>query len=187
MGHVPRDRVEALTGLLSAVSVALVFGAAGGVIPSSAVPSAPESVLDLIPTINAVISTVAIATISIGWLWIRRGNVARHRLAMIVSLLLFATFLVLYLYRLVAIGGATDFAGPDAVYRYAYLPLLVVHVGLAVLCIPLLYHALLLALAYPVADLPQTAHRRLGRIAAPLWLTSFALGIVVYVLLHVIY
>lgn len=187
MGTVPREHVPVLTGLLTVVSLALVFGAAGGAIPSTAVPTPPETVLDAIPTINVAISFTAIITISLGWRWIRQGDVSRHRVAMVVSVGLFALFLVLYLYRLVVIGGAADFPGPETIYRFVYLPMLAVHIGLAILCIPLLYYALLLAGAYPVAQLPQTNHRRIGRIAAPLWLTSFALGIVVYVLLHVVY
>lgn len=187
MTALARRHVPALTGLLSVLSLALVFAAAGGRIPPSAVPTPPQWVLDVIPTVNAVISLLAIGTISLGWRAIRRGNVDRHRLAMIVSAILFAAFLVCYLYRLVVLGGASPFPGPDAVYRFVYLPILAIHILLAIVCIPLLYYVLLLAATHSVADLRTTAHARIGRIVAPLWLTSFALGIVVYVLLHLLY
>ena len=187
MVTVSSDRVGVLTGLLSAVSLALVFSAAGGVIPSTVVPTAPSTVLEAIPTVNAIVSLVAIVTIGYGWVAIRRGNVRRHRSAMLLSVILFATFLVLYLYRLVAVGGTGTFPGPDSVYHYVYLPVLAIHVGLAMVCIPLLYYALLLAASTPLANLPTTRHAQVGRIAAPLWMTSFALGIVVYVLLYLVY
>ena len=187
MERVSRDRVGVLTGALTAVSLALVFAAAGGAIPPSAVPTAPTAVLDAIPTVNVVLSVVAIATIGYGWRSIRRGKVSRHRLAMLASVALFATFLVLYLYRLVAIGGAESFTGPEAVYRFVYLPILTIHMGLAMLCIPLLYYVLLLAVSRPTAELYATRHATVGRVAASLWIVSFALGVVVYALLHVAY
>ena len=187
MASVPRERVVPLTAVLSVVSLAVVFAAAGGRIPRSTVPVAPEWVLDLIPTINAAISAAAIGTIAVGWRAIRRGNVDRHRVAMLASFGLFASFLTFYLYRLVATGGPQPFPGPDPIYRFVYLPILAVHIFLAIVCVPLVYYALLLAGAYPVAELRRTSHARFGRYAATLWLISFSLGIVVYVLLHVVY
>jgi putative membrane protein len=96
---------------------------------------------------------------------------------------LFVAFLVLYLYK-VAVSGTAGFGGPDAVYRFVYLPTLAIHMVLAIICIPLLYYVLLLAMTRPVSELYDTSHRRFGRIAASLWLISFALGNVVYVLLY---
>lgn len=187
MEYVPRERVTTLTALLSVVSLAIVFAAAGGRIPSSTVPVAPEWVLDLIPHLNVLISATAIGTITLGWRAIRRGDVNRHRVAMLASFVLFAAFLTFYLYRLVATGGPQPFPGPDAVKQFVYLPVLAIHIFLAIVCIPLLYYALLLAFAYPIAELRRTSHARIGRIAASLWLISFSLGIVVYVLLHAVY
>ncbi|MBZ6494099.1 DUF420 domain-containing protein [Natrinema longum] len=187
MEYVPRERVRLLTGILSVVSLAVVFAAAGGRIPSSSVPAAPEWVIETIPLVNAVISAVAIGTITIGWRAIRRGAIERHRVAMVASFGLFVGFLVLYLYRLTVTGGPQPFPGPDPVYQFVYLPLLAIHIFLAVVCIPLLYYVLLLAFAHPIADIPKTSHARVGRIAATLWLISFSLGIVVFVLLHVVY
>ncbi|MFC7215425.1 DUF420 domain-containing protein [Saliphagus sp. GCM10025334] len=187
MTAVSRDRVPHLTALLSVVSLALVFGAAGGVIPQTAVPRPPAWLLEAIPTVNVLVSLTAIVTITTGWRAIRRGNVDRHRLLMMASAVLFATFLVLYLYRLVVLGGSQPFPGPDAIRLYVYLPVLAIHILLAIVCIPLLYYVLLLAASHSVPELRRTAHARVGRIAAALWLVSFSLGVVVYVLLHVIY
>jgi putative membrane protein len=187
MEYVPRDRVRSLTTVLSVVSLALVFAAAGGQIPQSTVPDAPEWFLEAIPHVNVVISATAIATIAYGWRAIRRGRVDRHRIAMLASFGLFAAFLTLYLYRLIATGGPQPFPGPDAVYQFVYLPILAIHILLAVVCIPFVYYALLLAGAYPIRELPETNHARVGRVAASLWLISFSLGIVVYALLHVGY
>jgi putative membrane protein len=181
-----RDRVPALTGLLTVVSLALVFGAVGGVIPQSLLPRAPDSVLAVIPHVNAAISATAIVTILSGVTFARRREFTRHRYAMVTSLVLFATFLVLYLYRLTLVG-TTAFPGPEGVYTTVYLPVLAIHILLAIVCIPLLYYVALLALTRPLSDVFGTKHKRVGRVSATLWLVSFALGIVVYLLLYVVY
>lgn len=181
-----RNHVPALTAILTGVSLALVFGAVFGTVPRSALPRAPETVLTAIPHLNAVLSTAAIGTIAGGVVAVRRGNVRTHRRLMLASLALFAAFLVLYLYKVTLEGPAT-FPGPEALYRNVYLPLLAVHVLLAVVCIPLLYYVLLLALTRPVAEVAGTRHRSVGRVAAALWMTSFVLGDAVYLLLYVVY
>ncbi|WP_336037848.1 DUF420 domain-containing protein [Halobacterium yunchengense] len=181
-----RRNVAPLTAVLSIVSVGLVVAAVRGFVPASALPHAPDAVLAAIPTANAVISLAAIGTILAGVRAIRRGDVRKHRAAMGASTLLFASFLALYLYRLV-VEGTTHFAGPDAVYTFVYLPVLVVHMGLAVVCIPLVYYALLLAGTRDVSEIPRTNHATVGRVAASLWVVSFALGVVVYLLLYVVY
>ena len=184
---VTRERVPVLTGVLSVVSLALVFSAAGGVIPQSAVPTGPSWVLETIPHLNAIISLTAIAVIGLGWREIRAGNVERHRVAMVGAFVLFALFLVFYLYRLIALGGPASFPGPASVERFVYLPVLAVHILLAVVCIPLLYYVLLLAATHTIGELRRTRHAEIGRIAAALWLLSFALGIVVYLMLYHVY
>ena len=180
-----RGRVPALTALLSAVSLALVFGAALGAIPTALLPRAPETVLDAIPHVNAAICAVAFVVVAVGWRRIRHGDVAGHRAAMTAGVVLFMTFLALYLYR-VALLGPTEFGGPAAV-RTAYLTVLAIHVLLAIVCVPLLYYVLLLAVSRSVPEIRRTNHRRIGRIAATLWLVSFGLGVVVYALLYLVY
>lgn len=180
-----RNHVPALTGVLSAVSLALVFGAVLGAFEGT-LPRAPTAVVEAIPPLNAAISLLAIGAIASGWRAIKRGRVERHRRLMLTSLALFVTFLVLYLYR-VSLIGPSPFPGPEAVYGFVYLPVLAIHITLAIVCVPLLYYVLLLALTRPVSEIPRTNHRRVGRVAASLWLVSFALGVVVYALLYVVY
>ena len=181
-----RRHVPSLTAVLSIVSIALVVAAVRGVVPSGALPHAPEWFVGAIPTVNAAISATAIGTIVAGVRKIRAGEVDAHRKAMLTTTLLFFAFLALYLYRLV-VHGTTEFAGPEAVYTFVYLPILVVHMGLAMVAIPLVYYALLLAGTRPVADIYESSHARVGRAAASAWLVSFALGIVVYLMLYVLF
>jgi len=181
-----RERVPALTAVLTVVSLALVFGAVGGAIPSVLLPRAPDSVLGAIPTVNALVSTAAIGTILAGVRAIRRGKVDRHRRLMVTTFALFVTFLVLYLYR-VTLVGPTDFTGPAAIETYVYFPLLAIHILLAIVAIPAVYYTLLLAVSYPVSELSRTNHPRAGKVAATLWLISFSLGIVVYAMLYLLW
>ena len=184
MSQISATSRDILTILSSLIAVSIVFAAAGGVLPAQVLPRAPDQFIAAIPHINVIISIAAVITIAAGWRWITRGEIQRHRVAMLSALILFLAFLVLYLYRLTALGGPASFDGSTHVYRYVYLPILTAHIVLAVICIPLLFDALALALSMPIERLPSTRHPRIGRIAASLWIISFILGIVVYLLLY---
>lgn len=185
MERTVKRNVPALTAVLSLVSLGLVFGAARQLIPTSLLPTAPEWVISAIPHVNAAISVVAVGVILAGLRAVKNGRYDRHRELMGAGVVLFVLFLALYLYK-VALKGPTAFPG-SGLAETAYLGILGVHVLLAVVCIPLLYYVLLLALTRPMDELSETAHPRVGRIAAPLWLVSFLLGLVVYVLLYLVY
>jgi putative membrane protein len=180
-----RDHVPLLTTILSIVALGLVFSAVLGVIPTWLLPRS-EFLIGIIPHLNALISLAAIGTIIGGWRAIRQGEVSTHRRRMLVAFGLFGAFLVFYLYR-VSLEGPTDFGGPDAIYQFFYLPMLAIHILLAIICVPLLLYVLLLAVSRPVDAIYRTRHRAVGQIAAVLWLISFALGIAVYLLLYVVY
>ncbi|MFB6300851.1 MAG: DUF420 domain-containing protein [Halobacteriales archaeon] len=181
-----REHVLGLTTLLSTLSLAAVFAAVLGYIPPQLFPRVSSDMIAAIPHINAAISVAAIVVIAAGWRWIRAGAVRKHRIAMVSATGLFVAFLVLYLYKVI-LAGPTAFPGPASIYQFVYLPLLGIHILLAIVCIPLVYYVLLLTATHSVAELPETAHPRVGRIAASLWLISFTLGIIVYLLLYVFY
>jgi putative membrane protein len=180
-----RDHVPLLTAVLTIVSLALIFGAVLGYIPASVLVH-NDALVAAIPHLNALISAAAIATILVGVRAIRAGDVERHRRAMVTTTLLFAGFLALYLYR-VSLEGPTSFQGPAVVEQYVYYPMLGIHILLAMICVPFVYYALLLGGTHPVEQIPHTSHKRVGRIAATLWLISFSLGIGVYLQLHLLF
>ncbi|WP_435063763.1 DUF420 domain-containing protein [Halobaculum sp. EA56] len=181
-----REHSLGVAALLSGVALALVFAVGGGVVPAAFLPRAPKPVIEAIPTLNAAVSLAAIGTIAAGVRAARGRDFETHRRFMLASTGLFAAFLAMYLYR-IALVGTTDFGGPTVVERFVYLPLLTVHIILAVVCVPLVLYVLTLATTRPKRDLFDTAHARVGRVAASLWLVSFALGVVVYVLLYHVY
>ncbi len=177
-------RREGVTAALALFAIAVVLVTAGGFVPSDLLPRVPDGAIAAVPHVNVAISLVAMATIVRGWRLIRGGNVERHRRAMSLAAVLFGLFLALYLYRLAVLGGPTGFEGSAMVYRYIYLPVLATHIFLAIVCIPLVFDALALGLTVPSVELPRTRHPHVGRLAASLWLISYTLGIVVYVMLH---
>lgn len=180
-----RPRLEMLAGALTIISLFVIFAAVLELVPGRLLPRS-DPLLSAIPHVNVALSLSAIGTITIGLWAIRENNVRLHRRAMLASTVLFGCFLGLYLYR-VAILGPTPFAGPDFVRMFVFYPLLFIHVTFAIICLPFLYLALLLAWTTPVDQLHQTSHPRVGRIAAFLWVVSFTLGICIYVLLHGVY
>ncbi|PSQ05449.1 DUF420 domain-containing protein [Halobacteriales archaeon QS_5_68_33] len=180
-----RRHAPAVSGVLSVLALGLVFAAALRVIPEWLLPRAPDAVIAAIPHLNAVVSVAAIGTILVGVRAIRRGDVTRHRRAMLATTGLFTVFLVGYLYR-VALEGPTPFEGPPVVEQFVYYPLLGIHVLLAIVCVPLVIYALVLATTHSVSELPETRHPTVGRAAASLWLVSFVLGTAVYLLLYVL-
>lgn len=139
--------------------------------------------LAFLPHAIAIVNTLALALLSVGWWLIRKGNVKLHRIVMPSALGLISLFLVMYVTR-VYFGGVKAFPGSHSVYIYLYLPVLVIHLALSVICIqPVLYVALI-GLTHRVEDIPHTKHRWVGRIAVPLWILSLALGLVVYGMLY---
>jgi putative membrane protein len=178
------DNVAWVAASLAFVSVVVVVAAARQAVPTAFLPRS-EPLLALAPHLNAAVVAVATVTVLAGVRAIRRGDVRRHRRLMLASFGLFVGFLALYLYK-VSLVGPAPFPGPDGVYRWLYLPVLAVHVLLAVASLPAVYYTLLLAATRPVETLPSTPHRRVGRVAASLWLVSFLLGIAVYGMLYVV-
>lgn len=177
-------RREGVTGALAIVSVGTVLATAGGYVSATWLPRAPTSIIAAIPHVNVLLSLSAIAVILYGWNAIRNGQIGTHRRAMLSAMGIFVVFLILYLYRLIILGGPTEFDGDSSIYRFVYLPVLTLHIGLAIVCIPLLYDTLSLGITIPPNKLSRTRHPRVGRIAAILWLLSFGLGITVYALLY---
>jgi len=177
-----RDRPAIVTGVLSVVGYALVGGAFAGVLPFPAVSRAVVIWLgDAIAAVNAM----ALLAILVGYRAIRRGNVGRHRAAMLAAFTLIAVFLAMYLLK---VGGGFEKAilveGP--VY-WAYLAMLAVHILLSAVAVPVVLHAVVLGLSHPPAELGDTVHPRVGRVAVVAWSFSLALGLVTYVMLNHLY
>jgi putative membrane protein len=178
-----RDHVGATVTVLTGLSLAVVFGVTLGFVPAGTLPRF-EAVVSIVPHLNAAISVLAIGVIGLGVRQARQERYESHRRTMLVALGLFLAFLGLYLYR-VALEGPTHFPGAGLL-ETLYTAFLVVHVLLAIASLPLVYLAAVIGLSRPIPAIQGTIHARVGRLAAVLWLVSFAMGLGVYLILYVL-
>jgi putative membrane protein len=178
-----KERPGTLTAVLSVVGYAAVLGAF--LVPEfqALFPELTRGTVDLLAHAIAAVNTVTIVTLSLGWYWIRRGEVRKHAAAMATSFALILVFLGMYVPK-VAGGGTKYFVGPDPAY-YAYLAMLAVHILLSILAVPVVLYAIVLGVTHTPAELrSETPHATVGRIAAGSWLISLVLGVVTYLLLN---
>ncbi|WP_137283237.1 DUF420 domain-containing protein [Halorussus salinisoli] len=178
-----KDNPRAATAVLSILGYVLVLGTFAGLLPIY--PELTRSTVDLLSHAIAVVNTVALTALLAGWRWIRRGEVRKHRAAMLTAFALILGFLALYLVK-VGGGGEKSIAVTGAVY-YAYLVMLAIHILLSVVAVPVVLYAVVLGLTHTPTELRDTAHARVGRWAAGAWALSLALGIVTYLMLNHVY
>lgn len=178
-----REHPRALTAVLTVVGYVAVIGTLYVGLPIY--PEIGESAVDLLSHAIAVINTMTIACLALGWYWIRNDEVEKHRIAMLAAFTLILIFLVLYLLKTGGGGRKDVLAG--APLRTAYLAMLGIHIVLSIAAVPLVLYAITLGLTHTPAELRDTAHATVGRIAVASWLISLALGIVTYVMLTYYY
>jgi len=131
-------------------------------------------------TTNAVLNALATLLLICGWVFIRQGNWRAHRAAMTAAFVVSTVFLVCYLaYH--ALVGHVPFAGEGPV-RTLYFAILITHILLAVL-VPVLAIAMFVLIFRG----KLSAHRRLGRIALPIWLYVSITGVVIYLMVYHLY
>jgi putative membrane protein len=171
--------------VLTVLGYGLVLGTFAGVVPQGVYPDLTLAQVNLLSHAIAAVNTVTTCLLVAGWYFVRTDQVKRHAAAMTSSFVLILVFLVMYLTK-VGGGGTKEFVGPTLPY-YAYLAMLAVHILLSVLAVPVVLYALVLGLTHSPAELRETNHRRVGRVAAASWILSLALGVVAYVLLNHVY
>lgn len=135
--------------------------------------------LSLLPPINATLNAAAALLLVVGRRLARSGQIAAHRRVMIAAFATSSLFLVLYVLHKASRGFENTTFNAEGVARAAYLVLLFSHVTLAMTIPPL-------AIALVVLGLRdrRERHRRLARIAWPLWMYVSATGVLIYLLLY---
>ncbi len=135
--------------------------------------------LPLLPTINAGLNAVAMILLICGRALIRAGRVAAHRKVMLSAFSVSALFLVLYVIHKASRGFENQTFQATGALKSFYLAILFSHLTLAML-VPVLAIALLrFGLTEQIAR-----HRRLARIAWPIWIYVSASGIAIYLMLY---
>jgi putative membrane protein len=190
-----RDRARArpriVTAVVSAVGYVLVIGAFAGVIPF---PEIADDTVNLLADAIAVVNTVALVVLLLGVWFIRRGEVRKHRAAMLTAFGLILLFLVLYLTKVgggfeksIVIEDGQFLAAYSGIVRPTYLAMLAIHVLLSIVSVPVVLHAVVLGVTHQPEELRDTIHPTVGTVAVAAWSLSLALGVITYVLLNHVY
>jgi putative membrane protein len=118
--------------------------------------------------------------LTLGYRFIRRGNIPAHRICQLSAFFTSILFLISYVtYH--SFHGDTKFPG-QGVVRPIYFTILITHVILAIVIVPLVLITLYRALR---GDFIR--HRRIARWTLPLWLYVSVTGVIVYLMLYHIY
>lgn len=133
-----------------------------------------------LPALNATLNALATVFLTIGYVFIRRGDMRRHRACMLAALVTSALFLTSYLVYHAEVGSV-PFKGQGTI-RVAYLVILVTHIVLAALILPLALMTVSRAFARRF-----DRHRTIARWTLPLWLYVSVTGVVIYLMVYQMY
>jgi putative membrane protein len=130
-----------------------------------------------LPHVIGTINSVTTLTLILGLVFIKFRKINLHQAMMTVSFGLGGLFLICYvLYHLT--NPANKFNGAGAI-RYVYFFTLITHVGFSLVVLPLVLRAM-----YFAATKQFAAHRRIARVAYPIWLYVSVTGVVVYLFVY---
>jgi putative membrane protein len=164
----PRLAIAGISGAVL-VAIALVLW------PAS--PHGAAAAPGVIPSVNAALNATSAVLLALGFLFVRRGQVAAHRTCMLTAFGLSSLFLVGYLVHHARVGSV-PFAG-TGMLRTVYFALLVPHIVLSAVVLPLALTTIWHGWHANIA-----VHRRIARWTLPLWLYVSVSGVAVYWMLY---
>jgi uncharacterized membrane protein YozB (DUF420 family) len=139
-----------------------------------------------LPAVNASLNGLSAVFLTLGFIFVKRGNKIAHRNCMISAFVTSCIFLVCYItyhsYLAVVLHrGPTRFENP-LWFRPIYLTILLTHTILAIAIVPMILITLSRALREKF-----DAHKKIARWTWPLWMYVSVTGVVVYLLLYQIF
>jgi uncharacterized membrane protein YozB (DUF420 family) len=137
--------------------------------------------LPLLPTLNALLNALATVLLLRGRWLVKQGRIDAHRRTMLAAFATSALFLVLYVTHKALLGFESTSFHAEGAARVAYLGLLFSHVVLAMAVPPLAIVLIRWGLRGEIHR-----HRRLARVAWPIWIYVSATGVVIYALLYLL-
>ncbi len=132
--------------------------------------------VSMLPAFHATLNGTCAILLVAGYLFIRRGEVGRHRASMVGAFALSCIFLISYVVYHSQSTGATF--GGEGWIRPVYFFILISHIALAPVVLPLALYAVVRALREEFGK-----HRRVARWAFPVWLYVAVTGVMVYLLM----
>lgn len=135
--------------------------------------------LSFLPAVNASLNALATLLLVRGRWLIHRRRVDAHRRTMIAAFAVSALFLVLYVVHKASRGFESTTFHAEGLARATYLVILATHVTLA-MAVPVLA-VLLIRLGLGKR---WESHRRLARVAWPIWMYVSVTGVLIWLLLY---
>lgn len=132
------------------------------------------------PAIDAALNATSAVLLTLGYVFIRRRQIAAHRASMLSAFGTSSLFLICYLWYH-AHHGVTHFPGQGGV-RTFYFTLLGSHSVLAAVIVPLI-----LVTLYRALRKRFVRHRAIARWTLPLWIYVSVTGVMVYWMLYHLY
>jgi putative membrane protein len=133
--------------------------------------------LAFLPAVNAGLNALAASCLVAGYVAIRRKNRRLHRALMASAFSASTLFFVSYLVYHYA-HGDTKYTGSGPI-RAMYLAILASHILLSMAVVPLAITSLFFALKRSFAR-----HKKIARIAVPIWLYVSVTGVVIFFMLQ---
>lgn len=133
-----------------------------------------------LPAINAYLNGTSTVLLTLGYIYIKRGNKDAHRNCMVGAVITSTVFLACYLFYHY-FAGRTSFRNPEW-FRPIYLVILLTHTVLAVVIVPMVLTAIFMAIRQR-----WEAHKRIARWTWPIWMYVSVTGVVIYLLLYQIF
>lgn len=139
--------------------------------------------LHIFPHLNAALNGLSGVFLVLGFYFIRRKEIAKHRASMLTAFTLSSLFLSCYIthhaLRTYFFGlGPTKFTGEGAA-RIVYFTILFTHTVLATVIAPFILATLWRALKGKFE-----IHKKLARFVFPVWLYVSVTGVIVYLMLY---
>ncbi len=160
--------IYALTGLVFLLVALVVY-----LLPSNERASGPSA----LATLNAFLNVCATLFLLAGFVFIKLGNIRWHRRTMLAAFGISCMFLLTYLLHHAKVGSV-PFQG-QGVVRIVYFAILVPHILLSALVVPMALLSI-----YRAWTGRYVLHKRIARVALPLWLYVSVSGVAVYFMLY---
>ena len=135
--------------------------------------------LSFLPAVNAGLNAVAMTLLLAGRRLVKQGRIEAHRRVMLSAFGVSSLFLFFYVSHKVSRDFEATTLHVEGAAKIAYLTMLFTHVVLAATVPVLAIWLIRLGLRDERAK-----HRRLARIAWPIWMYVSATGVLIYVLLY---
>ncbi len=130
-----------------------------------------------LPTLNAILNFISVVFLTLGYIQIRKKNIAAHKrlmLSALITSILFLTSYLIYHYQV----GSIPYPHHDWT-RPLYFAILIPHIILAALMVPFI-----ITIVWWAFRENFEKHRRLAKFVWPVWMFVSVSGIIVYLMLY---